>query len=94
MKRFVVALSLVLASLSAARAESVLRSMVTTDIRGLMPRNSPDDNTGLVLQQIYEGLVAWRADASVPQAWVEKLCTLLPDMVAQARTLNDLPPQF
>jgi len=30
----------------------------------------------------------------VPQAWVEKLCTLLPEMVAQARTLNDLPPQF
>ncbi|MCP3390552.1 ABC transporter substrate-binding protein [Bradyrhizobium sp. CCGB12] len=65
MKRFVVALCLMLVSLSAARAESVLRSMITTDIRGLMPGNSPDDNTGLVLQQIYEGLVAWRADGTV-----------------------------
>ena len=53
--------------LSAARAESVLRTMITTDIRGLMPGNSPDDNTGLVLQQIYEGLVAWRSDGTVAQ---------------------------
>jgi hypothetical protein len=30
----------------------------------------------------------------VPQPWVEKLCTLLREMVAQARTRNDLPPQF
>ncbi|MDD1518713.1 hypothetical protein DCG74_32520 [Bradyrhizobium sp. WBAH42] len=36
MKRFVVALCLVLASLSAARAESVLRSMVTTDTGRLL----------------------------------------------------------
>ena len=35
-----------------------------------------------------------KISTSVPQAWVEKLCNLLPDMVAQARTLNDLPPQF
>jgi len=35
-----------------------------------------------------------KISTSVPQAWVEKLCTLLPDMVAQARTLNDLPAQF
>jgi peptide/nickel transport system substrate-binding protein len=65
MKRLVIALCLMLVSWSTARAESVLRSMVTTDIRGLMPGNSPDDNTGLVLQQIYEGLVAWRSDGTV-----------------------------
>ncbi|SFI04792.1 ABC transporter substrate-binding protein [Bradyrhizobium sp. cf659] len=65
MNRLVVALCLMLVSLSTTRAESVLRSMVTTDIRGLMPGNSPDDNTGLVLQQIYEGLVAWRGDGTV-----------------------------
>lgn len=65
MMRFVVALCLMLVSLSAVRAESALRSMVTTDIRGLIPGNSPDDNTGLVLQQIYEGLVAWRSDGTV-----------------------------
>jgi histidinol-phosphate aminotransferase len=35
-----------------------------------------------------------KVSTSVPQAWVEKLCTLLPEMVAQARTLNELPPQF
>ncbi len=65
MKRLFVAFCLMLASLSAVRAESVLRSMITTDIRGLMPGNSPDDNTGLVLQQIYEGLIAWRSDGTV-----------------------------
>ena len=35
-----------------------------------------------------------KISTSVPQPWVERFCTLLPDMVAQARTLNDLPPQF
>jgi histidinol-phosphate aminotransferase len=35
-----------------------------------------------------------KVSTSVPSAWVEKFCTLLPQMVAQARTLNDLPPQF
>ena len=35
-----------------------------------------------------------KVSTSVPSAWVEKFCTLLPDMVAQARTLNELPPQF
>ena len=35
-----------------------------------------------------------KVSASVPTNWVEKFCTLLPEMVAQARTLNDLPPQF
>ena len=35
-----------------------------------------------------------KVSTSVPSPWVEKFCRLLPEMVAQARTLNDLPPQF
>ena len=35
-----------------------------------------------------------KVSTSVPSPWVEKFCALLPEMVAQARTLNDLPPQF
>ena len=34
-----------------------------------------------------------KVSTSVPSPWVEKFCTLLPEMVTQARTLNDLPPQ-
>jgi ABC-type oligopeptide transport system substrate-binding subunit len=65
MKRLYVALCVTLVTLSAANAESVLRTMVTTDIRGLMPGNSPDENNGLVLQNIFEGLIAWRSDGAV-----------------------------
>jgi len=35
-----------------------------------------------------------KVSTSVPSPWVDKFCALLPQMVAQARTLNDLPPQF
>jgi histidinol-phosphate aminotransferase len=35
-----------------------------------------------------------KVSTSVPSQWVEKFCTLLPQMVAQARTVNDLPVQF
>jgi histidinol-phosphate aminotransferase len=35
-----------------------------------------------------------KVSTSVPSSWVEKFCALLPEMVAQAPTLNDLPPQF
>jgi histidinol-phosphate aminotransferase len=35
-----------------------------------------------------------KVSTSVPSPWVERFCALLPEMVAQARTLNDLPPQF
>jgi histidinol-phosphate aminotransferase len=35
-----------------------------------------------------------KVSTSVPSSWVKKFCALLPEMVAQARTLNDLPPQF
>ena len=60
MRRFAVLCLVMLAAATPVRAESVLRTMITTDIRGLMPGISPDDNTGTVLQNIYEGLVAWR----------------------------------
>ena len=35
-----------------------------------------------------------KISTSVPGEWAEKLCTLLPGMVEEARSLNDLPPQF
>lgn len=35
-----------------------------------------------------------KVSTSVPSAWVETFCDLLPAMAAEARTLNDLPPQF
>jgi histidinol-phosphate aminotransferase len=35
-----------------------------------------------------------KVSTSVPSPWVEKFCTLLPEMISQARALNDLPPQF
>ena len=35
-----------------------------------------------------------KISTSVPTPWAEKFCALLPDMVAQARTLNDVPSQF
>ena len=46
---------------SGAHAQT-LRTMLTSDIRGVMPGRSPDTATGSVLQNIYEGLVAWRAE--------------------------------
>lgn len=35
-----------------------------------------------------------KVSTSVPTLWVETFCALLPKMVAQARTLNDVPSQF
>jgi len=35
-----------------------------------------------------------KISTSVPEEWAERFCRLLPEMVAEARTLNDLPPQF
>jgi histidinol-phosphate aminotransferase len=35
-----------------------------------------------------------KVSTSVPSQWMEKFCTLLPQMVAQARTVNDPPAQF
>ena len=64
MRRFAVLCLVMLAAATPVRAESVLRSMITTDIRGLMPGISPDDNTGTVLQKSTK---AWSPGA--PTAW-------------------------
>ncbi|NEU82003.1 hypothetical protein G1O98_23850 [Nostoc sp. UIC10630] len=50
-----------------------LRATINSDIRGLMPGRSPDTSTGSVLQNIYEGLVAWRADGSVAPMLAEAI---------------------
>ena len=57
------------------RAESVLTTLISTDIRGLMPGVSPDVSTGTVLQNIYEGLVAWRGDGTVGLMLAEQVTT-------------------
>jgi peptide/nickel transport system substrate-binding protein len=57
----------------AARAETTLRTMIASDLRGLMPGVSPDIPTGTVLQQIYEGLVAWRNDGTVAPMLAEAI---------------------
>lgn len=66
-----------------AAAETMLRTMVSSDIRGLMPGTSPDVATGAVLQQIYEGLVAWRADGTVAPMLAETI-----DTSADGRTVT------
>jgi peptide/nickel transport system substrate-binding protein len=89
MKRLLVAcFLLMMAPLSSARAESLLRTIITTDIHGLMPGNSPDDNTGLVLQNIYEGLVAWRADGTVAPMLASDIA-VSPDGKTYTFTLRD-----
>ncbi len=35
-----------------------------------------------------------KISTSVPPEWAERLCAALPATVEEARTLNDLPPQF
>ncbi len=35
-----------------------------------------------------------KVSTSVPEAWADRFCALLPDMVAEARTLNDIPSLF
>ena len=75
MKRVVVACVLTFAAISGVRAEGVLRTAIATDIRGLMPGISPDDSTGQVLQNIYEGLVAWRADGTVAPMLAKEIAT-------------------
>lgn len=58
---------------SPARAESLIRASIETDIRGLMPGMSPDVYTGTVLQQIYEGLVVSRLDGTVAPMLAETI---------------------
>lgn len=48
-----------------AASEDSVTAVLTSDIRGLMPGSGPDIASGTVRQQIYEGLVCWRADGSV-----------------------------
>lgn len=48
-----------------AATPDTLTVVSTSDIRGLMPGSGPDIASGTVRQQIYEGLVCWRADGSV-----------------------------
>jgi peptide/nickel transport system substrate-binding protein len=89
MKRLLVAcLLLMMTSSASARAESLLRTIITTDIRGLMPGNSTDDNTGLVLQNVYEGLVAWRTDGTVAPMLASDIA-VSPDGKTYAFTLRD-----
>jgi peptide/nickel transport system substrate-binding protein len=75
MVRFFPILAATLLAASAAGAQTTLRTMITSDIRGLMPGISTDDNTGTVLQQVYEGLVAWRADGTVAPMLADKIDT-------------------
>ncbi|MBI1776342.1 MAG: pyridoxal phosphate-dependent aminotransferase [Proteobacteria bacterium] len=35
-----------------------------------------------------------KVSTSVPRAWADRFCALLPDMIVKARSLNELPPQF
>jgi peptide/nickel transport system substrate-binding protein len=88
MRRLIVACWLLMELVSSAQAESVLRTMITTDIRGLMPGNSTDDNTGLVLQNIYEGLVAWRTDGTVAPMLAKDI-DVSPDGKTYTFTLRD-----
>ena len=88
MRRLAFACLLLLSAVTSAQAESVLRTMVATDIRGLMPGISPDDNTGTVLQNIYEGLVAWRADGTVAPMLAKDIATS-EDGLTYSFTLRD-----
>ncbi|MBP0495915.1 ABC transporter substrate-binding protein [Pararoseomonas indoligenes] len=73
----VAALGLLGTALAAApgQAQTVLRGMIASDIRGLMPGISTDVATGAVLQHLYEGLVAWRSDGSVAPMLAERIET-------------------
>jgi peptide/nickel transport system substrate-binding protein len=75
MKRLIVACLLTLTAAPAVHAENALRTLIATDIRGLMPGISPDDSTGLVLQHVYEGLVAWRTDGTVAPMLAKEIAT-------------------
>lgn len=36
----------------------------------------------------------FKVSTSVPEAWADRFYAPLPELVAGARTLNDVPPQF
>ncbi|QHI98957.1 peptide ABC transporter substrate-binding protein [Xylophilus rhododendri] len=58
-----------------AGAQTTLRTMITADLRTVMPGANTDDNHGTVLQQVYEGLVASRADGTVEPMLAAKIDT-------------------
>lgn len=72
----------------AAGGESVLRTMTSSDLRGLMPGISTDLNTGAILQHIYEGLVAWRSNGAVAPMLAERI-DVSPDGLTYTFTLRD-----
>jgi len=53
------------ASIASAAAESTLRVWLNSDIRSTEPGVNRDANTDVVMSHIFEGLVAFREDASV-----------------------------
>lgn len=65
-----------------------LRTTMPSDIRGLMPGNSPDLYTGTVLQNVYEGLVAWKSDGSVAPMLASRI-EVSPDGKTYTFTLRD-----
>ena len=71
-----------------ARAATALRTLISSDLRGLTPGTSPDFGTGTVLQQIYEGLVAWRSDGAVAPM-LAKSVDVSPDGLTYTFTLRD-----
>jgi peptide/nickel transport system substrate-binding protein len=71
-----------------AHAETTLRTLIYSDLRGLIPGASPDVSTGTVLQNIYEGLVAWRSDGAVAPM-LAKSIDVSPDGLVYTFTLRD-----
>jgi len=65
-----------------------LRTTIPSDIRGLMPGNSPDVYTGAILQNVYEGLVAWKSDGSVAPMLADRI-EISPDGKIYTFTLRD-----
>lgn len=80
--------ALLLGGLPIASEAQTLRATLSSDIRGLMPGASPDIATGSVLQNIYEGLVAWKSDGSVAPMLAEAIETS-PDGKTYTFTLRD-----
>lgn len=59
--------------LTAAAQETTLRAVLSSDLRSLMPGGSTDIASGAIRQNIYEGLVAPRADGSVAMMLADKV---------------------
>jgi peptide/nickel transport system substrate-binding protein len=65
-----------------------LRTAIPSDIRGLMPGQSPDVYSGTILQNVYEGLVAWKSDGSVAPMLADRI-EISPDGKTYTFTLRD-----